>query len=173
MHHPLRLAGVLVGVIMAGVLFAWFLLSGSEHETALAAGSDLRVLVDEMRPERFYFFTYPVDVPGTVRVVVRRDSGGTIQAALDSCGKCFPYRLRNYDWRGKLICRHCGYPMPLPDPQGPVPPGKGCVPEALPYSLENGLLLVRGQVIVERARMLLATAGVPERAESEPEIVGR
>lgn len=144
----LLLLAVCSTFLVAG-LALWFNLTDGKQDTALAAGSDLRVPLSDLRGNDFRFFTYPLDSSTTVRLLVRRGSDGTIRAAFASCTQCYASRLRHYEWWGQLMCGQCNHAMKITALGEPFDTKKGCVPAPLPYSIETNHIVVRGQTIAE------------------------
>jgi uncharacterized membrane protein len=79
--------------------------------------------------------------------VVKRREDGIIRVALGSFRIC--QNFEHYKWFNKLVCRHCNHTIKLPNPDDKPTEKSGCTPVALPYDVEAGQLVVRGQVIAE------------------------
>lgn len=136
-------------LLLAG-LAVWFNVTEESQGKALGNDSDLRLPLADLDEGDREYFTYPVDPTTTVRFLVQRDSDGTLHAAFANCRSCYGYRRPSYEMGGRVICGHCNHQMPIPN-LGEEPAKKSnCTLVAIPFTVESGQLVVRGQAIVEQ-----------------------
>lgn len=128
----------------------WFSIVGEHKNTALAASADLRLPLADLDEDELNYFTYPVDSTTTVRFLVQRGPDGTPRVAFASCPRCYKYSRPSYEMWGYLVCGHCNHRMRLPNPGEEPTKKSGCVPVAIPFSVENGELIVHGHAIAEK-----------------------
>ena len=148
-RHELWFLGVAMGfVLVIGVLAIWFSLTDDSEDTVLGVGTDLQLPLADLKKGELHLFTYPIDPATSAQLVVQRGKDGILRAAFAVCRRCSG--IRHYEWMGQLICGHCGHAMQLPDPGEEPTEETGCVPVALPYSVEGNQLVVRGQAIKEK-----------------------
>ena len=156
-----RLWGVLsaLGVVAIGG-GAWLLISSnakataSDHlpEIAIQENSDLNYDLSQLRPSQSRLFSYPVSSSERERLLVSRDSKGTIRVAFASCTVCYRLRAQHYLKEGKLICAQCEHTMRIGEPGERLTSGKGCIAVPVSFSIENGRVIVRTQAILEAAK---------------------
>ncbi len=102
---------------------------------------------------------YAIDASTTTQVAIQRGDDGVLHVAFGACRSCQSFH--HYKWFGKLICGHCNHAIPLPGPGEQPAIKRGCSTVAIPYAVEGGQLVVRGQTVVETFRQwyLLGAAG--------------
>lgn len=145
--HLWLLAAVTAFLLALSVLAIWFSVREDSGQPVLKIGTDLRLPLDDLDKGELRLFRYALDSATTTQVAVQRGKDGQIRVAFASCRNCqsFGY-YRQFD---QIICSRCRHSMRLPSP-GEMPNQKtGCIPVALPYSVEGDQLVVRGPAIKE------------------------
>lgn len=134
-------------LLLAG-LALWFNVTERSEGTALAKDSDLRLSLADLDKDDREYFTYPIDSTTMVRFLVQRDSDGTLHAAFATCRSCYGYHRPSYEREGRVMCGHCNHQMAIPD-AGEEPAEKSnCALVAIPFTVENNQVVVRGQEIM-------------------------
>lgn len=133
-------------IVLLALLAIWFSYVDESERKVLATGADVRVPVAHLKAGRLCLFAYAVDPSTTTQVAVQRGEDGIIRVAFGSCRSC--PKFDHYKWFNKLVCRHCNHTVKLPNPDDKPTEKSGCTSVALPYDLEAGQLVVRGEAIV-------------------------
>ncbi len=77
-----------------------------------------------------------------IRLFVDRSDTGKPRVTLTACRRCNaakPSQVR----RGRLVCGHCGQPMPLLPPGAALPAEADCTPIPVLHSMEGSFVVVR------------------------------
>lgn len=134
------------GVLALAALTLWVSVRDENGSPELKAGSDLALPLAALKPGRLFLFRYRIDPSIAIPVAVQKGSDGIVRAALASCRACA--KSQNYEWSGRLICRHCQHVMKMPDPTTkPDEKRPGCALASLAHSIVGDELLVRGETI--------------------------
>ncbi len=133
-------------VALLALLAIWFSNVDESERKVLATGSDVRVRVADLKAGKLCLFAYAVGPSTTTQVAVQRGEDGTVRVAFGSCRSC--QQFDHYKWFDKLVCRHCNHTIKLPNPDDKPTEKSGCTSVALPYDVEAGQLVVRGEAIV-------------------------
>lgn len=142
------LLGIVMSLVLViGILAIWFSIVDKSGPTVLGADTDLRLPLADLETGELHLFSYPIDSSTGAEFVVQQGKDGILRVAFASCQRC--YGSRHYEWRGQLVCGHCGHAMNLPAPREKPTEPTGCIPVALPYSIEGDQLVVRGQAIMD------------------------
>ena len=171
-----RVWGLIAGFLLAvwGTA-AWFAISqerkatASDHlpEIVLQAGENFLYDMAQLQPGQTRFFTYPINSSEQSKLLVNRDSEGVVRAAFASCTTCYSFRKQHHLKEGKLICGQCQSAMRIGDRNERMTADKSCVAVPVPFSVENGKVMVRAEAITEGTKTLAATAAAVSTAGSK------
>ncbi|MGE5324679.1 MAG: Fe-S-containing protein [Actinomycetota bacterium] len=131
---------------------------------ALKDGQDFAYPLNRLGPAQTRIFAYPIG-PRWIRFLVHRDSNGALQSATLSCTTCYAYRQKSHLNRGQLICGRCQDAMHLPGPNQRVSMQNGCVPFAVPFSVDKGMVVIRSETMRQEAERLLQATGENQNAK--------
>ena len=153
-----RLWGIIAGCLaLAYGSVAWFSISEERKasasdnlpETVLQAKDDFSYDLGQLEPGQTRFFTYPTSSSERSRLLVQRDAKGVIRTAFASCKVCYSHRHEHKLSRGSLICGKCESAMRVGDQNERITAGKGCVAVPVPFSIEQGRVIVRRHAITD------------------------
>jgi hypothetical protein len=89
-----------------------------------------------------------------IRLYVDHSDTGKPRVTLTACRRCKaakPSQVR----RGRLVCGHCGQPMPLLPPGAALPAEADCTPIPVLHSMEGGFVVVRQTDAAASQRILM------------------
>lgn len=89
-----------------------------------------------------------------IRLYVDRSDTGKPRVTLTACRRCNaakPSQVR----RGRLVCGHCGQPMPLLPPGTALPAEADCTPIPVLHSMEGSFVVVRRTDAAASERILM------------------
>lgn len=89
-----------------------------------------------------------------IRLFVDRSDTGKPRVTLTACRRCNaakPSQVR----RGRLVCGHCGQPMPLLPPGAALPAEADCTPIPVLHSMEGSFVVVRQTDAAASERILM------------------
>ena len=89
-----------------------------------------------------------------IRLYVDRSDAGNPRVTLTACRRCNaakPSQVR----RGRLVCGHCGQPMPLLPPGAALPAEADCTPIPVLHSMEGSFVVVRQTDAAASERILM------------------
>lgn len=171
-----RVWGLIAGSLLAvwGTA-AWFAISqerkatASDHlpEIVLQAGENFLYDLAQLQPGQTRFFTYPINSSDRSKLLVNRDSEGVVRAAFASCTTCYSFRKQHHLKEGNLICGQCQSAMRIGDRNERMTADKSCVAVPVPFSVENGKVMVQAEAITEGTKTLAATAAAVSTAGSK------
>lgn len=143
--------------------FAWWSIrraSASDHLPAIALEPNHDFVYDLSKLEsgQSRFFTYPVNSSERAKLLLNRDSDGTVRTAFATCTTCYSFRGQHYLKQGQFICGQCQNAMRIGDQKERMTQDKGCVAVPVPFSVENNKVTVRATAIVEGAQGLASAA---------------
>jgi uncharacterized membrane protein len=156
-------AGLLLAVWGGAGGFAWWSIrraSASDHLPAIAleANQDFVYDLSKLESGQSRFFTYPVSSSERARLLLNRDSEGTVRTAFATCTTCYSFRAQHYLKQGQFICGQCQNAMRIGDQKERMTQDKGCVAVPVPFSVENNKVMVRAQAIIEGTQALASAA---------------
>ena len=124
-------------------------------EISMHAGDDLQVPLAELGQGKARIFRFDAQNVEPIRVFVGRLEKGRLVATFAVCRRCDRARGRSRVSDGKLICGHCGEPMPILEEGATLPKEKDCTPIPVQFRTEGDSLVVRASDI-ETGRPLFA-----------------
>ena len=137
--------GIIGLVISLAGSALWFSLAEELGRNEIKAGTDLTLPLADLNPGKLFLITYRLNPSSTTQLAVQRGNDGVVRVAFAACRAC--WTRGHYKWFGKVVCRHCGHAITLPDPGKTPDEKRSCSSVAVPYSIEGAQLIVRAQEI--------------------------
>jgi uncharacterized membrane protein len=130
-----------------GAMAIWFQVSSHEwgpaREIPLPAGADLRISIAELSSGRSLLYKVEGNKDEGVRVFAKREADGRLLVTFATCRRCDRTRHESHVWQGRLICGHCGEPMPFLEKGATLPKEKDCTPFPVSFEVQSDVVLVR------------------------------
>lgn len=124
-------------------------------EISMRAGDDLRAPLAELGEGKARIFRFDAQNDEPIRVFVARQGKGRLVATFAACRRCDRDSRRSRVSDGRLICGHCGEPMPILEEGATLPQEKDCTPIPVQFRIEGDSLVVRA-LDIEAGRALFA-----------------
>ncbi|MEZ5398818.1 MAG: Fe-S-containing protein [Bryobacteraceae bacterium] len=140
--------GALGTLAAFGVFSLWWHEKQHEGPPTVAVREDLRVPLASLEKGKLYVFSSVLNSPEAVKFTVQRQSAESIQVAFASCRRC--YRKGSSARGNEVICGHCNDSMRVTGIDEKLSTAKDCTRIRLPYSMEQGDLVVYKRTIREQ-----------------------
>ena len=124
-------------------------------ELAFKAGPEARILLDEIPPGSARIVRLEASGAAAVRLFAGRSGNGRVVVTLAECRRCRQASSRSRVIEGRLICGHCGEPMPTLEPGKGLPKEVDCTPIPVAHSIAGNTIVIRAQDL-DSSRNLLA-----------------
>lgn len=125
------------------------------QELAVKAGPEARFSAVEIPPGNARILRLEESGKEPVRLYASRSNDGGLVVTLAECRRCRQASSPSRVIEGRLICGHCGEPMPTLEPGKVLPKEADCTPIPVAHSVAGNTIVIRAQDL-DSSRNLLA-----------------
>jgi uncharacterized membrane protein len=130
--HIRKAAWLSVGAAVVVLVVASVLTHEQSEFISIGGANEVEIPVTSIEPGQARFYVYHARNGGETRLIVARDDLGRVQAVLDACSRCYPYRRGYSASHGQLTCNYCDTHYKI----GAMAHGMaGCEPIKIPFRM--------------------------------------
>lgn len=123
-------------------------------ELAVKAGPETRILLDEIPQGSARIVRLEASGGAAIRLFAGRSSNERVVMTLAECRRCRHASSPSRVIEGRLICGHCGEPMPTLEPGRVLPKETDCTPIPVAHSIAGNTIVIRAQDLDSSRNML-------------------
>jgi len=144
MKHNVNLKIFFIFIVIGLVLFSCS--KGPSYPEAPRAGQEVKIAVADLKEQVPSFYAFEHEGKSLRFFVVKIN--GAVEAYLDACRTCAPYKKGFFVQDGELVCRACGQRYPLDDLKGIG----GCYPIILPVEQSGEFIYISTRELIDRMK---------------------